>query len=164
MNKTSLIEELHKQNVFRIGDFTLKSGMQSSIYIDLRVLISSPAILVGVFASAFASEIDSSDSRQRRWLIWWTTRNYSMITSSACRTRHCPLPRSSPCQCQTLPFPSLQLVCDMRSAPMLMRRKEAKAYGTKQLIEGVFESGRRCLVVEDVVTSGASIVETVEVR
>lgn len=47
--------------------------------------------------------------------------------------------------------------------PLLYKRKEPKKHGMKQMIEGNFEPGKRALIIEDVVTSGSSILETVEV-
>ena len=46
---------------------------------------------------------------------------------------------------------------------MLIRRRETKGYGTKKLVEGNYSKGQTCLMVEDVVVSGSSLYETVEV-
>lgn len=45
--------------------------------------------------------------------------------------------------------------------PMIFVRKEAKAYGTCKLAEGMDFKGRKVLVIEDVVTTGGAILDGV---
>lgn len=45
--------------------------------------------------------------------------------------------------------------------PMLMIRKAQKGYGTSKLIEGELEEGNRVIVVEDVTTTGNSLLKAV---
>jgi orotate phosphoribosyltransferase len=46
--------------------------------------------------------------------------------------------------------------------PHLLVRKQAKTYGTAKLAEGPEFSGRRLLVVEDVITTGGQVVASTE--
>lgn len=59
-----------------------------------------------------------------------------------------------------LPIATLAAVNVKKS--MLVRRKEVKTYGTKKAIEGKYNVGDSCLIIEDIITSGSSILETVE--
>jgi len=42
--------------------------------------------------------------------------------------------------------------------PFLMVRKRAKEYGTKKVVEGVYEKGRKVVLIEDVLTTGAQAI------
>ncbi|NUC71043.1 orotate phosphoribosyltransferase [Haloterrigena sp. SYSU A558-1] len=46
--------------------------------------------------------------------------------------------------------------------PYVIARKQRKEYGTGNLIEGRLEDGEEVVVVEDIVTTGTSLVEAVE--
>lgn len=46
---------------------------------------------------------------------------------------------------------------------MFIRRKEIKDYGIKCFVEGIINLGEICLIIEDVVISGFSVLEIVEV-
>lgn len=47
--------------------------------------------------------------------------------------------------------------------PMIIKRKENKDYGLNKLIEGKFETNKKCLLIEDVASTGGSCNETTSV-
>lgn len=54
--------------------------------------------------------------------------------------------------------PIATVLSQLSGLPLLSVRKEAKEYGTRRLAEGGEVSGRRLVVIEDVVTSGGQVV------
>lgn len=64
-----------------------------------------------------------------------------------------------------VPYAALPMGTTMSLAsgtPLIIKRKENKGYGTKRMVEGIYHDGQNCLLVEDVITSGQSLLETIE--
>lgn len=129
-SKKQFFLECYKLGIIKFGKFTLKSGIESPFYVDLRPLASDPKILKNL--AKYLLEILPST-------------HFDLI----CGVPYAALPVAT----------AMSLQSDI---PLIIKRKEAKTYGTKKLIEGIYEKGQTCLLVEDVITSGKSLIETID--
>ncbi len=59
-------------------------------------------------------------------------------------------------------LPIASLVASKMQKSLVYMRKEEKAYGTGNNVIGKFEKGAKCLVIDDLITTGASKIETAE--
>ncbi|WP_290812919.1 orotate phosphoribosyltransferase [Halovivax sp.] len=58
--------------------------------------------------------------------------------------------------------PLAAATCVAAGVPYVIARKQRKEYGTGNLIEGALEEGEAVVVVEDIVTTGTSLIDAVE--
>jgi len=127
---TSLFERIFDAGCIKFGEFRLKSGILSPVYVDFRGLVSKPALL---------REIGGALADRARQI--------------GCE------------RIAGIPYAGVPLGVAAALAgdiPMVYPRKEAKQYGTGKLIEGEFQPGDRVLVIDDVITDGASKLEAIE--
>jgi orotate phosphoribosyltransferase len=59
-------------------------------------------------------------------------------------------------------IPLATMLSSLTGIPALFVRKKAKSYGTAKLAEGGMVTGKTIVVIEDVVTSGGQIIESVK--
>jgi orotate phosphoribosyltransferase len=113
------------------GDFVLRSGRRSTVYLDKYRFETDPGLLGPIGAELAVLAADSA-----------------------------PLPaRLAGPELGAVPLAASTALAT--GIPFLIVRKAAKEYATEGLIEGVFEAGERVLVIEDVVTTGGALLAAI---
>jgi orotate phosphoribosyltransferase len=114
------------------GDFVLRSGKRSAVYLDKYRFETDPALL-GPIGEALGELALAGPDRPDRL--------------AGPELGAVPLAAAAALAC---------------GIPFLIVRKATKDYGTEGLIEGVHTPGERVLVIEDVVTTGGALIAAIE--
>lgn len=128
----SFMLSLYEIGCVKFGEFVLSSGLKTPVYFDLRILVSYPSLL-------------DQAGRLIEKYIEENNLDYDII---------CGVPYGA--------FAVATALSIKTNKPMVFKRKEAKDYGCKKMVEGVYKADDRCLLIEDVVVYGTSIIETAQ--
>ena len=121
---------MHEIGAVKFGSFTLKSGIESPFYLDLRKVISHPQ-LNSLMCSLLAGSAAKLD--------------FDCVLG---------IPYTA--------LPAAAYIAEKLQKPLFMLRKEEKKYGAGGRIVGDPEKIGRCLIVDDLVTTGGSKFETAD--
>ncbi|WP_348663676.1 orotate phosphoribosyltransferase [Chlamydia vaughanii] len=124
------VATLYRIGAIKFGDFCLSKGQKTPIYVDMRLVISCPEVLQTIAS-----------------LIWRLRPSFN--SSLLCGVPYTALALAT---CISLKY----------NISMVLRRKELKHPNQEDKIkvEGLFSPGQTCLVINDVIASGLSILET----
>ncbi len=125
---------LHEKGAIKFGDFTLTSGKKSSYYIDLRIVPSFPHQF-----RKMVKRLQSNISEKIG------LENFDYLVS---------VPTSGLVIASALAIETVK--------PLIYVRNKPKDYGTSKSIEGSFEQGKKALMIDDVATTGGSVVNAIK--
>ena len=130
-NDSQMFSLLKRENCIVEGKFKLKNGKISNIYYDIKGIISNPEL--------FKLVCDNLIRVLPNNLI-----NYSLIYG---------IPYGG------LPIASYLAITNNKG--LIYSRNKKKEYGTKKLVEGRYRAGQRVIIIDDVITTGGSLKESI---
>ena len=125
---------LFEKKAIRFGDFTLASGKKSSYYIDLRLVASFPHQFRRLIKN-MQGEIAENVGLE----------SFDSLTS---------VPTGGLVIASALAIETVK--------PLIYVRTKAKDYGTTKMIEGHFKDGIKVLMIDDVATTGGSVINAIK--
>ena len=125
---------LYEKKIIRFGDFTLASGKKSPYYIDLRLVPSYPIYYRKMIKGLQNIIAEDVGLENFHSLVSVPTGGLVVAASLA-----------------------IEIV-----KPIIYVRKEAKEHGTGKAVEGVICHDMKLLMIEDVVTSGGSVINAIK--
>ena len=125
---------LHENEIIKFGDFTLASGKKSSYYVDLRLVPSYPQEFRKMI-KYLEKEIEESIGLD----------NFDSIVS---------VPTGGLVIASALAIETVK--------PLIYVRSKPKDYGTLKMIEGKIHQGMTVLMIDDVATTGGSVVNAIK--
>ncbi|MCD4740540.1 orotate phosphoribosyltransferase [archaeon] len=131
--KKKLAKTLYDMKAIKFGEFTLVSGKTSPYYIDLRVVPSYPE------AYDYITDLYVDKIKEE------LTPNGNEVLVGV----------------PTAGVPLASLIAYKMKTPMAYIRKKAKDHGTSKRVEGIIKPDQKIIVIEDLITSGKSIIGTV---
>jgi len=120
---------LYKNNIIRFGDFTLASGKNSSYYVDLRLIPSYPYQFRKMIKNLQNLIVEKTGLDDFECLASVPTGG--LVVTSAL---------------------AIEIV-----KPLIYVRSKPKEHGTTKSIEGKISAGMKVVMVDDVVTTGTSV-------
>jgi len=126
---------LIKNDAIKFGDYILASGKRSPYYIDLRLTISSPITMDWIANSLTRIVINEIGKDKIDKILGVPTAGVPFAT----------------------------MVSQKLGIPLIYYRQARKEHGVRKKIEGTLDRNDRVLIVDDLITTGESVIEAAEV-
>ena len=125
---------LHQKEIIKFGDFTLASGKSSSYYVDLRLVPSYPHEF-RMMVKHLENQITEDIGLD----------NFESIVS---------VPTGGLVIASALAIETVK--------PLIYVRSKPKNYGTSKSVEGKIHDGMKVVMIDDVATTGGSVVNAIK--